>query len=53
MLKSDGSLLPFFERPVAAVLAAMAIGALLWPVLMWVWGKVRPGAGVAKAATSR
>jgi hypothetical protein len=46
------SLLPFFERPVAAVLASMAIGALAWPVLVWVWGKVKPAAA-APAATSR
>jgi TctA family transporter len=36
LIKSDGSLLPFFERPVAAVLAALAIGALAWPLLAWV-----------------
>ncbi|MEY9415760.1 putative tricarboxylic transport membrane protein [Bradyrhizobium japonicum] len=42
LIKSGGSILPFFERPVAAILAAMAIGALLWPVLVWVWRKVKP-----------
>jgi TctA family transporter len=36
LIKSDSSLAPFFERPVAAVLAAMTIGALAWPVLAWV-----------------
>ena len=36
LIKSDGSILPFFERPVSAILAAMTIGALLWPVLVWV-----------------
>jgi TctA family transporter len=35
LIKSDGSLLPFFSRPVAAVLAACTIGALLWPVGVW------------------
>ena len=35
LIKSDGSLLPFFSRPVAAVLAALTIGALLWPVAVW------------------
>ena len=35
LIKSDGSLLPFFERPVAAVLAALTIAALLWPVGVW------------------
>jgi putative tricarboxylic transport membrane protein len=52
LIKSDGSLLPFFERPVAAVLASMAIGALAWPLLAWVWGKVKPGVSAAPAATS-
>jgi TctA family transporter len=42
LIKSDGSILPFFERPVAAILAAMAIGALLWPVMVWAWRKVKP-----------
>jgi putative tricarboxylic transport membrane protein len=37
IIKSDGSILPFFSRPVAAVLAAMTIGALLWPVGAWLW----------------
>lgn len=41
IMKSDGSVLPFFERPVAAVLAAMTIGALLWPVFAWGWRHVR------------
>ena len=35
LIKSDGSILPFFSRPVAAVLAAMTIAALLWPVFSW------------------
>ena len=34
LIKSDGSLLPFVERPVAAVLAAMTIAALLWPLFV-------------------
>src|SRR6187455_1487935 len=42
LIKSDGSILPFFERPVSAVLAALTIGALLWPVMVWVWRKVKP-----------
>src|SRR5918911_1683636 len=41
LIKSDGSLLPFFERPVAAVLAAMTIAALLWPVGVWILGFYR------------
>ncbi len=35
LIKSDGSLLPFFERPVSAVLASLTIGALAWPILVW------------------
>src|ERR671931_241608 len=42
LIKSDGSILPFFERPVAAVLAAITIAALLWPVGVWLWSRLRP-----------
>ncbi|MCC7346895.1 MAG: C4-dicarboxylate ABC transporter permease, partial [Variibacter sp.] len=41
LIKSDGSLLPFFERPVSAILAAMTISALAWPLLAWGAGKLR------------
>jgi putative tricarboxylic transport membrane protein len=41
IIKSDGSILPFFERPVAAVLAAMTIIALLWPVAAWSMRRLR------------
>jgi TctA family transporter len=41
LIKSDGNLLPFFSRPVAAVLAAMTIAALLWPVAVWLTSLVR------------
>jgi TctA family transporter len=41
LIKSDGSLLPFFERPVAAVLAIVTILALIWPVFPYVWGRLR------------
>lgn len=34
LIKSDNSLLPFFERPVAAVLAVMTGAALLWPLAL-------------------
>ncbi len=37
IIKSDGSILPFFERPVSAILATMTISALLWPVVAWLW----------------
>ena len=42
LIKSDGSVLPFFERPVSGVLAAMAFGALLWPAFVWLRRKVSP-----------
>lgn len=35
LIKSDGDVLPFFERPVSAVLAALTFGALLWPLAAW------------------
>jgi putative tricarboxylic transport membrane protein len=35
LIKSDGSIWPFFSRPVAAILAMMTIAALLWPVAVW------------------
>jgi putative tricarboxylic transport membrane protein len=44
LIKSDGSLLPFFERPVSSILSALTIGALLWPVFIWVKKKLRPQA---------
>jgi putative tricarboxylic transport membrane protein len=50
LIKSDGSILPFFERPIAAILAAMAIGALIWPVLVWVWRKLKREAPAAASA---
>lgn len=37
LIKSDGSILPFFDRPVSAVLAAMTFAALLWPLALWIW----------------
>jgi len=42
LIKSDGSLLPFFDRPVSAVLAAMTITALLWPAFFWLLKRFRP-----------
>jgi len=36
LIKSDGSILPFFSRPVASVLAAMTFAALLWPLVVWI-----------------
>jgi putative tricarboxylic transport membrane protein len=50
LIKSDGDLLPFFERPVSGVLAAMTFGALLWPVGVWVWNRSRGGRVAAGTA---
>jgi TctA family transporter len=36
LIKSDGDILPFVDRPVAGVLAAMTFGAMLWPVGVWI-----------------
>src|SRR5215208_6153181 len=35
LIKSDGNLLPFFSRPVSAVLAAITIACLVWPLVVW------------------
>jgi TctA family transporter len=42
LIKSDSSVLPFFERPVAGVLAVLTLGALAWPVVAWAIGRI-PG----------
>ncbi len=47
LIKSDGSLLPFFERPVSAILASFTIGALIWPVAYWLWRYFLPKAAPA------
>ena len=38
IIKSDGSIWPFFARPVSAVLASLTIAALMWPLGAWLWG---------------
>lgn len=35
LIKSDGEVMPFFERPVSSVLAALTITALAWPAGVW------------------
>jgi TctA family transporter len=47
LIKSDGTLLPFVQRPVAAVLAAATFAALLWPLVAWVLRKRAPRPAVA------
>ena len=44
LIKSDGDVLPFFERPVSSVLATLTLAALLWPVGAWLWQRLRPRA---------
>ena len=41
LMISRGSILPFFERPIAGVLAALTITALLLPIGTWLWSIVR------------
>ena len=41
LIKSDGSILPFFERPISAILAALTIGAVIWPVVIWLWQRLK------------
>jgi TctA family transporter len=50
LIKSDGSLWPFFERPVSAILAAMTIAALLWPAGVWAWRRFGAGAPTVRPA---
>jgi TctA family transporter len=50
LIKSDGSILPFFERPVSAVLAASTIAAFAWPLLVWVKRKLAPAEQAAVGA---
>jgi putative tricarboxylic transport membrane protein len=47
LIKSDGSILPFFKRPVSAVLTASTIAAFAWPALVWVRRKLT---GTSQAA---
>jgi TctA family transporter len=37
MIKADGRLLGFFERPIAAGLALATFAVLLWPLASWLW----------------
>jgi len=40
LIKSDSDILPFFERPVSSVLAALTIAALLWPLGVWIFNRL-------------
>jgi TctA family transporter len=41
LIKSDGDVMPFIERPVSGVLAALTFGALLWPLGVWIWNRAQ------------
>ena len=41
LIKSDGDILPFFERPISTGLAALTITAVLWPVAVWIIRRLR------------
>ena len=51
LIKSDGSLMPFFERPVSAVLAAITICCLAWPIAAMLYRRAgaRPASARAPA----
>jgi putative tricarboxylic transport membrane protein len=42
MIKSDGRLAGFFERPIAAGLAAVTFVVILWPLARWLLAQRRP-----------
>jgi TctA family transporter len=50
LIKSDGSVVPFFDRPVSAILAAMTFSALLWPLGVWVYRRLTDSARVPRRA---
>jgi hypothetical protein len=41
MMKSDGNLLGFFERPIAAVLGVITLGIWAWVIFGWIRGVLR------------
>jgi putative tricarboxylic transport membrane protein len=41
LIKSDGSIIPFFDRPVAAILAVITIVLLVWPFGVWLYDKFK------------
>jgi TctA family transporter len=49
LIKSDGTLLPFVSRPVAAVLAAITAACLLWPCFVWLRRRLSNGRALAGA----
>jgi TctA family transporter len=49
LIKSDGNLMPFIERPVSAVLAAMTLAAFAWPLFVWLQRRYAGPRTVARA----
>jgi hypothetical protein len=50
MMKSDGAFLAFFERPIAAALGVLTLGAWAWVLATGVrrsFGAGKPAAGTA------
>jgi TctA family transporter len=41
MIRADGNFLTFFERPIAAGLAAAVLLIVLWPLAGWLWRRAR------------
>ena len=48
MIKSDGSFLAFFERPISAGLGALAILVWLSPLIVWLWRRSKSGRAVER-----
>ncbi len=48
MIKSDGSFLAFFERPISAGLGALAILVWLSPLIVWLWRRTKSGRAVER-----
>jgi putative tricarboxylic transport membrane protein len=46
-LKSDGSIMPFLDRPISAILAVCTIAAFAWPALVWIKRKMEQRTAVA------
>jgi putative tricarboxylic transport membrane protein len=49
LIKSDGSVLPFFDRPVSTVLAVITLACLVWPLFAWAHRKLRKNQVLAGA----
>jgi TctA family transporter len=41
MMKAEGKLLPFFERPIAGVIGVVTIVVWLAPLAIWLWQRTR------------